>query len=357
MSVENFYLHQFGFNPEEYERLNKLPIAKRKEEVQRNLESNKLEAYLDAPVSPLFRYWFSEDGNLYSDSSLIPETHVSKQITLSERDGLVKYGFTLVEKKILENPGSVVLWYSPPGKKSLLHDVPDEKPYDYGQLYIYSFDGGSVKAAAVKIGGEGILPILSPDFAKLLSIQDEAERISTTLLYPVVLHEDLSSFLTRNKQKTAVYKDHKGRIYYWSDIIKDLQDTFAGKRNNVFRFDKQLAVLEKETLTEEDLVWIHLSALKDHLLHLGYAYHQEMEFHGGCPGKSASMSMIDSILGGSTFKIPDMFDIHNSLMREARQMEWSYHNGKCRVCGREHTEVGPCSVCKECERKLINCCY
>ena len=34
-----------------------------------------------------------------------------------------------------------------------------------------------------------------------------------------------------------------------------------------------------------------------------------------------------------------------------RQEKWDYHSGVCRVCGNS-TEVGPCSICRTCEKKF-----
>lgn len=353
MSVEN----HFGINPDEYIRFNNLPIEQRKEEGQRNLESMKLETEDDACVSTLYPYWFGGDGKLYSNPSLGPNNLMLKQFKFNERGGLARNGFALLEKKILENPNKIVLWYSPPGRKSFSTVFPDgevdpeEVPYRYGQLYINFFDGQKVNAAAVKIEGEGVLPLLSPQFTKLLMIQDETERISTMLLSPVVLNEDLSTFLTRPRQNVAVYKDGDGKIYYWSDVVKDLKDTFDGKRNNVFLFAKQLKILEKPVLTPQDMKYFYLSQMRDDLIQRGYGYNQKRENRGPCPGKSTSIAMIDSILGENPFNVSRDRDIYSTAYRESSMGESG--DKVCSMCHQKKSDV-VCGVCKACADKYYS---
>ena len=40
-----------------------------------------------------------------------------------------------------------------------------------------------------------------------------------------------------------------------------------------------------------------------------------------------------------------------AFSKSGSQEKWDYHSGVCRVCGNS-TEVGPCSICKTCEKKF-----
>jgi hypothetical protein len=66
---------------------------------------------------------------------------------------------------------------------------------------------------------------------------------------------------------------------------------------------------------------------------------------GGCPGGSLSTfdSEIITINGVE-------FDFISSLTKE----KWSYHNGTCRCCHRTNIDVGPCEICKQCEKEFDN---
>lgn len=66
---------------------------------------------------------------------------------------------------------------------------------------------------------------------------------------------------------------------------------------------------------------------------------------GGCPtNKGYSIfetNSVSSVFSNSVLK----FGVENTE-------HWEYHFGDCVVCKREGTEVGPCSICKECEAKF-----
>lgn len=47
---------------------------------------------------------------------------------------------------------------------------------------------------------------------------------------------------------------------------------------------------------------------------------------------------------------PSAFEAYSDNGNEASE-KWSFHSGVCRVCGNS-TEVGPCSICRTCEKKF-----
>jgi hypothetical protein len=66
---------------------------------------------------------------------------------------------------------------------------------------------------------------------------------------------------------------------------------------------------------------------------------------GGCPTNK----------GYSIFEDPFKTSYSNSVLKfgmETSSVTWDYHRGDCVVCKKEGIDVGPCSICKECEKKF-----
>lgn len=67
---------------------------------------------------------------------------------------------------------------------------------------------------------------------------------------------------------------------------------------------------------------------------------------GGCPGGTLTGFGFDSIfVNGIEFDLAQSFPVTE---------KWSYHNGTCRCCRRSNIEVGPCEICKRCEKEFDN---
>ncbi len=65
--------------------------------------------------------------------------------------------------------------------------------------------------------------------------------------------------------------------------------------------------------------------------------------YSSCPGKSNS-ELLNTTVDGRAFTI----DVFGNI----REITWEYHMGKCVNCGASEVSVGPCSICKICEKIL-----
>jgi hypothetical protein len=87
-------------------------------------------------------------------------------------------------------------------------------------------------------------------------------------------------------------------------------------------------------------------ALIDTIYEYGLSPVREVQ-GGGCPtNKGFSIfTDIQSLFTPLTF---------SSLVNqsETNQTTWEYHTGACVVCKKDPTEVGPCNICKVCEKKF-----
>src|SRR3990167_5207706 len=123
-------------------------------------------------------------------------------------------GLEKVAQLLFENPGEVVLWYSPPGPAAF--DDNPENPFsqitfDYGQLYITVLNGDRVENVALKITNEDVLRHFMPHIAAFAGNFDGKERrIQYFLTHPVNTSMALEEFLSVDRPDEYTHTNHKG---------------------------------------------------------------------------------------------------------------------------------------------------
>lgn len=359
MIPETTALKQLGVTPtNEQIRLSKLSPEEARQELAKNLEAYTNEVLADKPVSVPYHYWFDAENNIYSNPSLKPIYRVNQQFDPQERGGIPRQGFEEVTNLLFRNPGRLVFWYSPQGPASF--DDNPENPfsqitYDYGQLYIQYYDGGQVKAVAVKVGEENNLHHLVPELFDTdihLENMSQEERISFFLLRPVLSHSTIDGFLERDFENVSIYTDKDGKNYFLHDVIHDIRHAFSheGNRTTVSRDDAAPQTQEYE-MTKEYILNVYVSAIKSYMERTGKT---EMQLSGSCGGGQVTSKTIEEWLKNNETlpQAHELLSAYSSQFRVLTQQEkkkWEYHDGTCCLCHRD-TKVGPCSICADCAK-------
>lgn len=346
-------LSDFGITTQEYRRLKELTHEEREKELHRQKAAFVNEVLMDRPTSILYRYWFGPEG-LYTDSSLQEKYSTSRKSNRffdeRERAGIPLAGFNLVTKLLWENPHKIVLWYSPPGPASFDHDYSNPFSaitYNYGQLYVQYYDGAEVKAVALKISNEKVLNLLAPEISGILSSSKGNQRIADSLLHPAVIDQNIDGFLNTAYQNDVVYKDKAEKKHLLLDVLQQAKRAFLNQEDLTFLSEREDNVLfQSGEMTEDTILELYLSTIQGYMKAIGQ---NRMNLSGSCGGKAVSLNDVDSLLSKDFYSFAGL---HSSLQRVITQGEEEWHEGRCRVCGKEPIQVGPCSICGDCVDRL-----
>jgi hypothetical protein len=353
-------LKQFSLNPSaESLRLSHLNLEERKSVLQQNLEAYTDEVIENNPVSILYHYWTNKEKEIFTDSSLKPIFNLRLQFDQRERGNLPIKGIYRAVDLAISNPNQIVCLYSPWGIASF--DQDQDNPYSqitylYGQLYLMYFDGVKIKALAIKISETGkkwletIMPRL---WQQTRFLETEQEIIAAFIQTPILL-EAVDLFLNQTRENNFLVYEKEGRQYYLDEILTEARDRFRGKRKEAAKsYDSSLGFLEKHELTERAILNAYQSLIYDYLLTTGES---QIRLSGSCGGGLTSLTDLEDFLGienslldNSLIKLVSIFSSQSRLITQTEK--YTFHKGKCRVCG-EQTEVGPCSICKRCEKNI-----
>jgi hypothetical protein len=349
--------------------LRQLSSQEQLREHRKNLESYAVEVLADLPVSIQYHYWPGENGRLYTDSSRQEKYWIGHQIDKRERGGVYFQGTETVANMSLDNPGKVVLWYSPIGPASFDHDPHNPYSvikYDYGQLYIQYFDGEKINAVALKVSDEKLLKKIFPQLEEALDIQDEKERITRSVLNPLVLSQTIDDFFARNDWgDEKIYKK-----YSMNEIMKEAREIFGGRQ---FTPIPTADIVSRNSINFQQT---SQQILQDYALVIGRFLEASgkttQSLSGSCGGSTISKGDISELLGMkriaeamnplatimvemNPMRLMTGYGSTNRRMAQSEQ-KWDYHKGDCVIpkpeCGAKNVDVGPCNICKECEKKF-----
>lgn len=329
--VENS-LAQFSFDAShEFRRLKSLSLEKRSRELIQNFRAYENEVLKDRPVSINYSYWFDMQGGLYNDSGKTPGDLTINGFNPQERNGLVINGFKKVSRLLYENPDTVVLWYSPPGKASF--DDDSENPYseiafDYGQLYIQYAEQDQVNAVAVKITHEAVLRHFMPHIvAGAGTLKTEKEKIQYYLTRPSNTGLSLEEFLSINRGDDFVHRNHQGEYFHLRQVMDMVRQTLGQQEvppedNEIVVFAEKVA---QAPITEEFLTKAYLFRVSQELKRTGQS---SMSLSGSCGGRTVTGSEIENLLGLS--------NVFSSEFRLSTQTKEGNHfpDYNCPHCGK-----------------------
>lgn len=311
-----------------------------------------LESFLGEYVFKLTEYNYElayEDGMILDP--ITKETMIGKTlkaIRLREEEGKSTTreeaelgGFARLQHQLVEaKEGDVIVWLSPPGQLS-------EGYGEYGFVYlgeIKNLDRLSMTAIRVE------QPKLT-DYSYFLSALEDTSFTHVIeenfIAWPLVIsdrdiqqvHSLISLFFTFKREGTnnAFSKAIEVLSPYINKYLEIVQtggskafeqEVFNTLLNYSLDLKKRFAAGERN-ITSLPFYW----AIERYGTHI-------------------------PILSGSCGSIGSSNDIFNSLNSISRilnpdtKIHWDYHDGNCVVCNKKSTEVGPCSICKECEKKF-----
>ena len=119
---------------------------------------------------------------------------------------------------------------------------------------------------------------------------------------------------------------------------RDLKEDYEWNR----RIERSIVFDDVRTGSSMESIVGDLMRLQTHFLDRYGDVHERKVGGIGCP--PGMLQSIGVSLDG--FSIPTLGDVSF----ETEENKWSYHSGTCRVCKTEHTQVGPCEICKVCEK-------
>lgn len=298
------YLKEFGFTPQEAARLNRLSPTVASQELRQNIEAFVGEVLQDHPVSPLYNFYFGQEGRLYSQPTVSEEFLVESQIDPRERGGASLLGFKKLEMSLKNaQPNEVVLWYSPKGPTSYGGEIEspfEEIVYRDGQLYIQFFDGEKVKAAAVKVGDERLVFEVFKRFGrKKKAFLQERELIDYYLLNPVSTRLSIDDLLkevdTIGLSDQTIYQDRDGTNHSLGFIINQVRQRFTGQELPSFQLypdktvDALLAKGKAQGWTERHIEKAYLTTILKFAQGRGLG---AIELMGSCGGSEVETADI-----------------------------------------------------------------
>ena len=295
-------LAQFAFDASfESKRLNNLSPKKRLRELTQNLRGYENEVIKDLPVSIKYSYWFGVSGDLYTHPDSTDRQDLAADgISSQERDGATLGGFRKVTRALYENPGLVVLWYSPAGPASFAEDPSNpysEISFDYGQLYIQHLMGNEVSATAVKVTDEGVLEHFMPHIKGAVdTVSTPKEKIQYFLTHPHVTGLSLSEFLDQEYPDDLIHTNHRGESFHLQKVMSLVRHILMG--DGIPTEDRELVEIAQNlsygNVTEDQLAQIYYSRIAKEMETKGLT---TMSLAGSCGGRTVTGSEIQNLLG------------------------------------------------------------
>lgn len=298
------YLKEFGFTPQEAARLNRLSPTVAGQELRQNIEAFVGEVLQDHPVSPLYNFYFGQEGRLYSQPTASEEFLVESQIDPKERGAASLLGFKKLEMSLKNAQlNEVVLWYSPKGPTSYGGEIKspfEEIVYRDGQLYVQFFDGEKVKAAAVKVGDERLVFEVFKRFGReKKAFLQRKELINYYLLNPVSTRLSIDDLLkevdTIGLSDQIIYQDRDGTNHSLGFILNQVRQRFSGQELPSFQpypdktVDALLAKGKAQGWTERHIEKAYLTTILKFAQGRGFG---TVELMGSCGGSEVKTAEI-----------------------------------------------------------------
>lgn len=239
-------------------------------------------------------------------------------------------GFEKLEQQLLKSSeNSLFVWVSPPGSRS----------DGYGN-YSFTFVGQKINDPTTNEEIIRVIPyrnILSVDEHKayLVGFDKMAEDFNSDIDFlrnPIVVPP--TKFMLIPEDILNVIGEHEEFSTAWLLRLKKEIDAMI----------KRYIDLVKIGVSDEDLTKVKYAIENYTIVNQGKVSTHDLErtieiFGNYTPPKAAGSC-------GSSSSATLMGN------HEESNKTWEYHLGDCVVCGSKKIEVGPCSICKECEKKF-----
>lgn len=336
-------------------------------EIKRNVAAYEKEFIQDIPISDPHPYYHIH-GKLHSEEIKDPLFAIESQIDGREREGKTLYGFQRFQELVTQDTDreEMVVWYSPAGVAGTEPPFSDIY-FDSGRLYFaYKNHSNQSQHIDIKVD-EQHFPI--KELLNWMNYcsggippRDDLTTSQTGYYYlqhPMNLqipHEEFSRMLYDFAEK---HKDHvvytsqrdsrNAHTYTLHDIFSSIYDHASLQRQD----QVVEAYPQEQELTQQQIQEMYLRPIA-----------LQMQKNGGqitLYGCSTTSVLSKSDSSGIMYSgAGDMFSSWGRLtsseglafVKSISEKKWSYHKGDCRACPAKDVDVGPCEVCKTCEKRI-----
>ncbi len=250
-------------------------------------------------------------------------------------------GFLMLEEQLKNaDAEDLIVWMSPPGQK-------EEGYGDYGFVYLGKTSSDSLKMTALRVE-EPSLDDFSSFFNTLTNSRPQFSKAEDFLANPLVISGKESWQIRNSLQDFFIQKSATANNAAFIDSLRRLSPYI----------DKYLEVVQTGgTKKFEQQVF---NMLLNYSIVLRDSFNKESSVRADLPFITALERYGNRvpILAGSCGSTGSSNNIFNSLsplakiLSETEKKHWDYHNGDCVVCSKRNAEVGPCNICKDCEKKF-----
>lgn len=354
-------LAEKGFNPNEYKVIYSIESKKAKQDYLRaNLETTVNHVFEDSAVSFTNYYQINRRGEIVSS----PDGTVL-EIDPDERGGLYEMGIRSAIMDALENPGQVVLLYSPPGPV-VFDDNPQNKfrevkPYTNGQLYIMYSDGEKVNNVAVGISSKGepwISSVMPHEYSEATAQNCEIEKVKYFITHPVLTTKTIDSFLeTQDFQDRIIYKNKDNITFSLSKTLALIRQSLAGQLVQSPVVTEILQNVDIEHITAHNIDKIYSALAQQYMREKGI---DTLTLGGSCGGSEIKFDLFSNgLVNLSTFfrmiaqgkNIPAFVKPNGEDSTITFEFKSGHTCQKCHVDG-EAKKLGNCDICEECQKKF-----
>lgn len=248
-------------------------------------------------------------------------------------------GFEKLEKQLVGSSGNMLfVWVSPPGPKA----------DGYGE-YSFTFIGEVIKdeSSKKKIRVVPYRNILSNDEhrAYLKYFINEANNFNSDVDFlsnPIVIArtdhisspEDIISLIG---EKEKFSKSWFQRLSKYIGSLIDRYIELVRNKASDFELSKVKFAMENYTLVIKnqvignDMTFANAPTVEENV-------NSAIELWGFTPPK---------VFGSCGLSFLTLMEYHEELNKK-----WEYHTGDCVICNTKNVDVGPCNICKSCEKKF-----
>jgi hypothetical protein len=240
-------------------------------------------------------------------------------IDRDERGGYNEFGIKSAISGALENPGQVVLLYSPPGPvvfdANPQNKFKDVKPYTDGQLYIMFADSEKVNNVAISISGEGeswISQIMPNEFKEASSRKTVIEKVIYFITHPILIGKTIDEFLETqvyNPDK-IIFKNKDNVEFSLIQTLSLIRKSLAGKFGRSKIVDQMMQEIDIDTITSTDIDVIYGALAQRYMKEIGT---NSLTLGGSCGGMEIKLNIFSNDLDNLSTSFRMITQGHNIL--------------------------------------------
>lgn len=304
-----------GYNSAEAVTLKSISSAEtRRNYLKQNLETTVNHVFKDSAVSFTNHYQMNHYGEVVShpDGTVL---HIDKD----ERGGYNEFGIKSAVSGALENPGQVVLLYSPPGPvvfdSNPQNKFKEVKPYTDGQLYMMFADSEKVNNVAISISGDGeswISHIMPNEFKEASSRKTAIEKVTYFITHPILIGKTIDEFLEGqvNNPDKIIFKNKDNVEFSLIQTLSLIRQSLDGKLGRSKVVDQIMQEIDIDTITSTDIDTIYGVLAQRYMKEIGT---DSLTLGGSCGGTEIKLDIFSNDLDNLSTSFRMITQGHNIL--------------------------------------------